>query len=84
MAEARTGTRVPDDPDRLAHLRGAAGARRRRGRRAAPDYVPADVGVKGWVALRLDRPGVNWDEVAGLAFAAYRLRAPRRLAREVE
>lgn len=47
-------------------------------------YVPAYVGVKGWVALRLDRPEVDWDEVADLAFAAYRLQAPRRLAREVE
>ncbi|HYH64399.1 MAG TPA: MmcQ/YjbR family DNA-binding protein [Urbifossiella sp.] len=54
------------------------------GRHPERYYVPAYVGVKGWVALRLDRPEVDWDEAAELVFAAYRLQAPRRLAREVE
>lgn len=47
-------------------------------------YVPDYVGPKGWVALRLDRKSVDWDEVAALLFAAYRLQAPRRLAEQVE
>jgi phosphoribosylglycinamide formyltransferase-1 len=47
-------------------------------------YVPAYVGPKGWVALRLDLPRIDyWDEVANLLFAAYRLQAPRRLAEQV-
>src|SRR5262249_52939026 len=47
-------------------------------------YVPDYVGPKGWVALRLDLPHVNWAEVTELKFAAYRLQAPRRLAEQVK
>jgi hypothetical protein len=47
-------------------------------------YVPDYVGPKGWVALRLDLPEVDWDEVKSLVVAAYRLQAPRRLAEKVE
>lgn len=47
-------------------------------------YVPAYVGPKGWVALRLDLPFIDWDEVADLVFNAYRLQAPRRLAEQIE
>ena len=47
-------------------------------------YVPAYVGPKGWVALRLDLPRVDWDEVAELLFNAYRLQAPLRLAEQLE
>jgi hypothetical protein len=50
------------------------------GRYYRPDYV----GPKGWVALRLDLPEVDWDEVAGLFFAAYRLQAPRRLVEQLD
>jgi hypothetical protein len=47
-------------------------------------YVPDYVGPKGWVALRLDLPEIDWEEVASLVFAAYRLQAPRRLAEQIE
>ncbi len=47
-------------------------------------YVPSYVGPKGWVALRLDLPRIDWGEVAKLLFDAYRLQAPRRLAAQVE
>jgi len=47
-------------------------------------YVPAYVGAQGWVGYRLDRAKIDWDEVARLLFAAYRLQAPRRLAEQVE
>jgi hypothetical protein len=47
-------------------------------------YVPDYVGPKGWVALRLDLPEVDWDEVKGLFFAAYRLQAPRRLIERLD
>ena len=43
-------------------------------------YMPAYIGPRGWVALRLDVGDVDWDEVAELAAASYRLIAPKRLA----
>jgi hypothetical protein len=43
-------------------------------------YLPAYIGPRGWVALRLDVGGVDWDEVAALVGASYRLVAPKRLA----
>jgi predicted DNA-binding protein (MmcQ/YjbR family) len=42
-------------------------------------YVPAYIGPRGWVALRLDNPRVDWGEVAELVADSYRLVAPRRL-----
>jgi hypothetical protein len=53
------------------------------GRHPGQYYVPDYVGPKGWVALRLDLPDVDWDEVAELVSAAYRLKAPRRLGEQV-
>jgi hypothetical protein len=41
--------------------------------------VPAYTGPRGWVALRLDLPEVDWKEVRSLLIEAYRLQAPRRL-----
>ncbi|HJT87020.1 MAG TPA: MmcQ/YjbR family DNA-binding protein [Bryobacteraceae bacterium] len=43
-------------------------------------YLPAYIGPRGWVALRLDRGKVDWSEVADLALCSYRLIAPKRLA----
>jgi len=43
-------------------------------------YMPAYIGPKGWVALRLDRGEVDWDEVGHLVANSYRLVAPKRLA----
>src|ERR1700731_2709636 len=42
-------------------------------------YLPAYIGSRGWVALRLDVGDVDWDEVAELAIGSYRLVAPKRL-----
>jgi len=49
---------------------------------AQPDrfYMPAYIGPRGWVALRLDLGTVDWDEVAELVATSYRLIAPKRLA----
>jgi predicted DNA-binding protein (MmcQ/YjbR family) len=49
---------------------------------AQPDrfYLPAYIGPKGWVALRLDIGKVDWREVAELVAASYRQIAPQRLA----
>jgi hypothetical protein len=43
-------------------------------------YLPAYIGVRGWLALRLDRGAIAWDEVAALVAHSYRLAAPKRLA----
>jgi hypothetical protein len=49
---------------------------------AQPDrfYMPAYIGPRGWVALRLDVGPVDWGEVAELVLGSYRLIAPKRLA----
>lgn len=48
---------------------------------AQPDrfYMPAYVGPKGWVGLRLDVGEIDWDEVAELVTGSYRMMAPKRL-----
>jgi phosphoribosylglycinamide formyltransferase-1 len=45
-------------------------------------YLPAYIGPKGWVGLRLDRGEVDWEEVAELVAASYCLVAPKKLAQE--
>src|ERR1700678_4654732 len=35
-------------------------------------YLPAYVGPRGWVALRLDTGKVDWEEVSDLVAASYR------------
>jgi len=47
-------------------------------------YLPAYIGPRGWVALRLDRGRVDWGEVRGLLEQSYRLVAPRALARTLD
>src|SRR5258708_40376111 len=42
-------------------------------------YLPAYIGARGWVALRLDVKDVDWDEVWELVLTSYRLVAPKRL-----
>ena len=41
-------------------------------------YLPAHIGPRGWVALRLDVGKVDWDEVSELMKCSYQLVAPRR------
>jgi hypothetical protein len=43
-------------------------------------YLPAYIGPRGWVALRLDVSGLDWSEVAELVVGSYKLVAPKRLA----
>ena len=47
-------------------------------------YLPAYVGPRGWVALRLDAGAIDWGEVAELMRGSYVLIAPKRLAEQVE
>ena len=52
-------------------------------RNAEHYFVPPYVGPSGWIGIRLDRPTVDWEEVAELLFAAYRMQAPKRLAAQL-
>jgi hypothetical protein len=42
-------------------------------------YMPAYVGPRGWVGLRLDTGEIDWEEVEELITHSYRLIAPKRL-----
>jgi predicted DNA-binding protein (MmcQ/YjbR family) len=42
-------------------------------------YLPAYIGSRGWVGLRLDVGEVDWEEVAELVFHSYTLTATKRL-----
>ena len=46
-------------------------------------YPPAYLASRGWVALRLDRGTIDWDEVKELLLGSYALIAPKRLAEQV-
>ena len=46
-------------------------------------YLPAYIGPRGWVGLRLDRGKVDWDEVRDLVTASYLQVAPKKLAAAV-
>ena len=44
-------------------------------------YLPAYIGPRGWVALRLDVGEIDWDEVSELVAASYGLiKGPKRSA----
>lgn len=46
-------------------------------------YLPAYIAHRGWVALRLDRGPIDWEEVAQLVAGSYSLVAPKTLAKLV-
>ena len=46
-------------------------------------YIPAYVGPRGWVALRLDVGEIDWEEVTELVRGSYQCVAPKKLASEV-
>jgi hypothetical protein len=43
-------------------------------------YLPAYIGPRGWVGLRLDTGEVDWEEVEELLIGSYLQSAPRKLA----
>jgi len=45
-------------------------------------YLPAYIGPRGWVALRLDRGKIDWEEVRELVTGSYRMVAPKRIQKE--
>lgn len=47
-------------------------------------FKPAYYGASGWVGLRLDRRGVDWDHVAHWLGRSWRLNAPPRLTRMMD
>lgn len=47
-------------------------------------FVPAYLGSKGWVAIRLDLDEVDWETIEGLARRAYQDTPPRKLATLIE
>jgi hypothetical protein len=47
-------------------------------------YLPAYIGSRGWVALRLDLGKIDWNEVRELLLTSYILAAPKRLAALVQ
>ena len=47
-------------------------------------YLPAYIGPRGWVGLRLDVGEIDWEEVAELVRGSYQLTAPKRLVEMVE
>ncbi|HMG84771.1 MAG TPA: MmcQ/YjbR family DNA-binding protein [Terracidiphilus sp.] len=47
-------------------------------------YMPAYIGPRGWVGLRLDRPTVDWSEVKELVHGSYMQTAPKRLLKLLE
>jgi len=47
-------------------------------------FVPAYLGARGWIAIRLDLEAVDWDTVRELARQAFQSIAPRKLAVLVE
>jgi len=47
-------------------------------------FVPAYVGVRGWVGMRLDLAEVDWETLTDLARQAYQSTAPRKLAALIE
>ena len=42
-------------------------------------YLPAYIGPRGWVGLRLDLSSIDWAEVKELVRGSYELSAPKKL-----
>lgn len=47
-------------------------------------FVPPYVGGRGWLGVRLDVPGLDWELVEDLVEDAYRVVAPRRLVAQLD
>jgi predicted DNA-binding protein (MmcQ/YjbR family) len=46
-------------------------------------YMPAYIGPRGWVGLRLDLRDVDWEEAEDLVRGSYQLVAPKTLSRKL-
>jgi len=47
-------------------------------------YLPAYIGPRGWVGLRLDRKNLNWGDAKELIATSYWLIAPKELSSKVK
>jgi hypothetical protein len=47
-------------------------------------YLPAYIGSRGWIALRMDLATLNWTEVKELIRGSYLQMAPKRLASQLQ
>ena len=47
-------------------------------------FVPAYLGAKGWIGIRLDVDDVDWETITDLARRAFQSTAPRKLAALIE
>jgi predicted DNA-binding protein (MmcQ/YjbR family) len=43
-------------------------------------YLPAYIGPRGWVGVRLDVPKVSWEDVASFIASSFAIVAPKTLA----
>jgi len=46
-------------------------------------YLPAYIGPRGWVGIRLDVPKISWDDVASFIASSFAIVAPKTLAAAV-
>ena len=46
--------------------------------------VPPYVGYRGWLGVRLDVPGLDWEMIGELVRDAYRVVAPKRLVAQMD
>lgn len=46
-------------------------------------HIPAYVGNRGWIGFWLDLPEVEWEAVEGILLEAYRMTAPKSLAKKL-
>ena len=53
---------------------------------SAPErfFIPPYVGKRGWIGIRLDGDGTDWDEVADLLCDSYRMTAPKKLVKRLD
>ncbi len=47
-------------------------------------HMPAYIGPRGWVGLRLDRPTVDWSEVKEFVHLSYMQTAPKKLLQRID
>lgn len=62
----------------------STGSEQRRLIKDDPESLPAYVGARGWIAIRLNLETVDWEAAAELSHRAYQSVAPRKLAALLE
>lgn len=47
-------------------------------------FIPSYTGPRGWIGIRLDVANIDWDRVEMSLLDAYRMTAPKSLARQLD